>query len=131
MLDKKIIADLESLTDWQDRYQTIIEAGEALPPFPAAYQNDQHKVKGCMSNVWLIAEEKDGHFVFNGTSDALIVKGLVALLLSIANHKTRAELQQIDFENIFSRIKLSEHLSQTRRNGFAALIQKIKTFAAG
>ncbi|MDI9314163.1 MAG: SufE family protein [Hydrotalea sp.] len=130
MPSEQILSDLETLTDWQDRYQTIIEAGEQLPPFPAALQTEQNKVTGCMSNVWLTAEQRDGKFFFHGTSDAVIVKGLVALALAVANGKTRAELQQLDFEKTFARINLAEHLSQTRRNGFSSLLKKIKTLTA-
>ncbi|MGI9460971.1 MAG: SufE family protein [Alphaproteobacteria bacterium] len=129
MLNKQIITDLESLTNWQDRYQTIIEAGEALPVFPEKWQTEQNKVTGCMSNVWLVANEKNGQFFFHGTSDAMIVKGLIALTLTIANGKTKDQLQQLDFEKTFASIKLTEHLSQTRRNGFYALTRKIKNLA--
>ncbi|MCX8515761.1 MAG: SufE family protein [Alphaproteobacteria bacterium] len=126
MNEPSIISDLKHLPDWQDRYQTIIEFGQQLEPFPDHWRTAEHFVKGCMSQVWLAAEEKDGRFAFYGDSDALIVKGLVALVIAVCNHKTRAELQQTDIEKIFTSIHLSEHLSPTRRNGFAALVGRIK-----
>ena len=128
--NEQILTDLAALTNWQDRYQTIIEAGEQLPPFARDLQIDKNKVTGCMSNVWLTMQEKDGKFFFSGTSDAVIVKGLVALVLALANGKSRDELQQMDFEKSFARINLAENLSQTRRNGFSALLKKIKNLTA-
>lgn len=128
--------DIEELTDnfelldnWEDRYRYIIELGERLEPFPDEFRTEEWKVKGCQSQVWLVPQKRDGKIYFIGDSDAMIVKGLIAITLMIYSGKTAAEIKALDVEPIFSRLKLQEHLSPSRRNGLLAMTDKIRFYA--
>lgn len=115
-----------SFLDWEDRYRYLIELGEGLDPLPEAYHTDEYKVDGCMSQVWLFPICKDGVYTFLADSDALIVKGLIAVILSAYSGKTASEIQQVPIEKIFVDLGLEAHLSPTRRNGFFSMVNKIK-----
>lgn len=128
--------DIEELTDnfelldnWEDRYRYIIELGERLEPFPDEFRTEEWKVKGCQSQVWLVPQKRDGKIYFIGDSDAMIVKGLIAITLMIYSGKTAAEIKALDVEPNFSRLKLQEHLSPSRRNGLLAMTDKIRFYA--
>ncbi len=129
--------DIEELTDnfefldsWEDKYRYIIELGEKLPPMDEKYHTDDWKVQGCQSQVWLVpAKDKDGKITFIGDSDAMIVKGLIAIVLMIFNHKSPSEIKAVAVEDIFAKLKLEEHLSPSRRNGLLSMIDKIKNYA--
>ncbi len=128
--------DIEELTDnfelldnWEDRYRYIIELGEQLEPFSDGFRTEEWKVKGCQSQVWLVPQKRDGKIYFIGDSDAMIVKGLIAITLMIYSGKTAAEIKALDVEPIFSRLKLQEHLSPSRRNGLLAMTDKIRFYA--
>lgn len=128
--------DIEELTDnfelldnWEDRYRYIIELGERLEPFPDEFRTEEWKVKGCQSQVWLVPQKRDGKIYFIGDSDAMIVKGLIAITLMIYSGKTAAEIKALDVEPIFSRLNLQEHLSPSRRNGLLAMTDKIRFYA--
>jgi cysteine desulfuration protein SufE len=126
----RIISDFEFLDDWEERYRYIIELGRTLKPLPAADHTDANKVRGCASQVWLTtaSERKGGepvlHFV--GDSDALIVRGLVAIALALFDGKTPAEIRAIDANALFDRLCLREHLTAQRSNGLRALVDRIK-----
>jgi cysteine desulfuration protein SufE len=115
--------------DWEDRYRYIIDLGKKLPNLPQADRNDQNRVEGCVSQVWLTCEEKGGKYFFKADSDAFIVKGLASILITIYSGKSEYEIKQMPIEDIFAKLDLGEHLSPTRRNGFFAMVQKIQSLS--
>ena len=121
--------ELAMFDDWMDRYQFIIEFGRKLPPFPEDWANDDHRVPGCQSRVWMEAQLRDGKLYFAGASDAAIVSGLVALLLRVYSGRSPAEI--IATDPVFLRdFGLLEALSTNRGNGIAAMARKIRQRAA-
>lgn len=124
-----LIENFEFLDSWEDRYRYIIELGEKLPPLESGYHTDEWKVKGCQSQVWLVPEKKENAVNFYGDSDAMIVKGLIAIVLMIYSGKTPAEIKNINIDDIFTQLGLHEHLSPSRRNGLEAMIEKIRHYA--
>jgi len=130
-----IIDDFEYLDDWEDRYRYIIEIGKALPEMPKSEQIDANKVRGCASQVWLVAETEPGEpgdpvMIFRGDSDAHIVRGLVAVVLAANSGKKASEVEQLDETALLSRLGLAEHLSAQRANGLRSMIMRIKAHAA-
>ncbi len=129
-----IVADFSFLDNWEDRYRYVIELGRALEPIPDVARNDANKVRGCASQVWLDTTFVDGPagriLHFTGDSDALIVRGLVAVALAIFNDKPPQDIRQIDAEAIFTGLQLREHLTAQRSNGLRALVDRIKADAA-
>ena len=124
-----IAEELELFDDWMDRYQHIIDLGKKLPPFPEAWQNDDHRVPGCQSKVWFEATMRDGKLYFAGASDAAIVAGLVALLLRVYSGRTPAEIGATD--PVFLKdLGLLEALSTNRGNGIASMARKVREVAA-
>jgi cysteine desulfuration protein SufE len=121
--------ELEVFDDWMDRYQFIIEMGRKLPPFPEAWANDDHRVPGCQSKVWMEAISRDGRLYFAGASDAAIVSGLVALLLRVYTGRTPAEILATD-PVFLKELGLLEALSTNRGNGIAAMARKLRERAA-
>jgi len=121
--------DLDIFDDWMDRYQFIIEMGRTLPPFPAAWMNDAHRVPGCQSQVWMETALHDGHMFIAGASDAAIVSGLVALLLRVYSGRSLAEIAQTD-PVFLKELGLIEALSSNRGNGVASMAQAIRRAAA-
>jgi cysteine desulfuration protein SufE len=129
----ELIEDFEFLDDWEDRYAYLIDLGKQLKALPDQYKTDEYRVKGCTSQVWLIhsQSEVNGELVhhYSADSDAFIVRGLVAIVLSAYSGKTSTEIEQIDLATLFSKIGLERNLSVSRRNGFAAMIAKVKAWA--
>ena len=117
--------NFDFLDDWEEKYRYLIDLGKELPPFSKSDKTEENKVTGCMSQVWITSFEKDGHLYFKADSDALIVKGLIALILSIYSGKTPKEILEINLEELFTSLGLEENLSPTRRNGFFSMRQKI------
>ena len=126
----ELIENFSFLEDWEDRYSYLIELGRNLPPLDEADKNDQSKVEGCMSQVWLKTEIDGDVLTFDGESDAHIVRGLIAVLQIILSGKTKKEIQETDVEAIFKQLGLESHLSPTRRNGFFAMVERIRSEAA-
>lgn len=126
----KILSDFVVLEDWEDRYGYLIELGMELPPLPEAYRVPENKVPGCTSQVWLVASWPEDKLQLAMDSDAMIVKGLLALLHAAYVGKTRAEVQEIDVQTLFQELDLEQHLTINRRNGFAAVNQYIQATAA-
>ncbi len=123
----EIQSNFEFLDDWEDKYRYLIELGEGLAPFPDAYRTDTYKVDGCMSQVWLYADQdQQGVYHLQADSDALIVKGLIAVILSAFSGKTVQQIAQVPIDEIFEKLGLSTHLSPTRRNGFFAMVERIR-----
>ena len=127
---EELIDNFAFFVTWEDKYRYLIELGEKLSPLPDELLTEEWKVKGCQSQVWLIPQKNDsGKLSFLGTSDAMIVKGLIYIVLSIYNNLSSDEILQVDIDDIFSRLGLHEHLSPSRRNGLEAMIEKIKYYA--
>lgn len=119
------------LDDWEDRYRHLIELGKALPELPAALRTATTKVEGCTSQVWLVPVIRDGIFDFQGDSDALIVRGLVAVLHALYSGVPCARVATIDAPAELARLGLAEHLSAQRSNGLRAMVARIRQHAAG
>ena len=120
------------LLSWEDRYRYLIQLGRKLEPYPEQFRDEDHLVPGCMSQVWLVSEldENDRDTLeFRADSDALIVKGLTALLLMFYSNKNPEEILSTDIEGLFERLDLTQHLSVNRRNGFYSMSRKIKELA--
>lgn len=129
-MDMEELADNFSLLDgWEDKYAYIIELGGRLEPLPAEFHSEEWKVRGCQSQVWLVPSVSDGKIHFRGDSDALIVKGLIAIVLMIYSDKTAQEIKEIAVDEIFAKLGLQEHLSPSRRNGLFSMVEKIKYYA--
>jgi cysteine desulfuration protein SufE len=127
-IQQEIIAEFSMFDDWMDKYSHLIEMGNQLEPMNAESKVDQNVIKGCQSQVWINAEQRDGKLYFEGESDALIVKGMVALMLRVVNGQPASDIMNTDFHFI-DKIGLKEHLSPTRSNGLLAMIKQIKLYA--
>jgi len=130
----EIIENMEFLDNWEDKYKYIIELGQAINDFPEDLRNTNTKVNGCVSQVWLhstasINSQNEKLINFIGDSDAFIVKGLIAILISIYTDKKPNEILEIDPQDIFKKFGLEEHLSPQRSNGLVSMIQRIKNDA--
>lgn len=122
--------DFSLIDDWEDRYRYVIELGDALEPLPDADQTDANKVRGCVSQVWLktdiAAGSKDPVIHFTGTSDAHIVRGLVAILLALFSGRPASEIVATDAEAVLRDLGLDEHLTPQRSNGLRSMVTRIK-----
>ncbi len=127
-IQQEIIEEFSIYEDWMDKYSYLIELGNDLTDLDPKDKNDQNLIKGCQSRVWLVAEMKDGKIYFRGESDAVIVKGLVALLLRVVSGRTPQELMDSDLHFIDD-LDLKQHLSPTRSNGLLAMIKQIRLYA--
>lgn len=127
--EAEIAEEFAFFDDWKDKYSYIIDLGRNLPAFPEKWKTDGNKVSGCQSQVWFVAEEKDGRLFFHAISDAAIVSGLIALLLRVYSGREPATIMQAEPEFI-TRIGLADHLSPTRSNGLFAMIRAIRNLAA-
>lgn len=125
-----LIETFAQLPDWEDKYAYLIDMGKKLPPMPDSLKVDEVLVPGCTSRVWMIAasQDKNGEtqFHFTADSDASIVKGLVAVLLSLVQDKTWEQIHGVDVAEIFGRLGLAEHLTPSRRNGFFAMVERVR-----
>jgi len=126
---QEILDDLAFFDDWEERYKYIIELGRELPAFDEALQTPARLVKGCQSNVWLDVELRDDSLYFRVTSDAIIVRGLLALVMAAYNNRTAAQIRAFDIEAYFQQLDLEQHLSPTRGNGLRAIVAKIQAIA--
>ncbi len=126
----EIIDEFEVFDEWLERYQLLVDYGKELVkhPMPEADKNDRNKIDGCQSTVWFTASLQDGKIHYQGDSDAILVKGIVALLLRVLNDHTPKEILDADLYFI-DRIGLREHLSPTRSNGIAAMLKQMRLFA--
>ena len=121
-----IVEDFEFLEDWEDRYRMVIEMGKDMAPMDDALKVPATKVDGCASQVWIHPEVKEGRFDFQGDSDAMIVRGLIALLHTLYSGLPPAEAAQVDAKAELTRLGLEENLSSQRSNGLRAMIQRLK-----
>lgn len=126
-----IVEDFEFLDDWEDRYRYVIEQGKAMDPLDEALKVPATKVDGCASQVWLHPVIAGGVFRFDGDSDALIVRGLIAVLRALYNDLPVGAVAQVNARAELERLGLNEHLSAQRSNGLRAMIERIHTVAGG
>jgi cysteine desulfuration protein SufE len=124
---EEVVEDFEFLDDWEDRYRMVIEMGKAMEPLPEALKVPATRVEGCASQVWLHMEPESEVFHFKGDSDALIVKGLIALLHRLYDGLPVGELPSVDARAELGRLGLNDHLSAQRSNGLRAMIERIQT----
>lgn len=127
---EELVEDFEFLDDWEDRYRHVIDQGKAMEPLAEALRVPATKVEGCASQVWLHAEFDAGRLHFDGASDAMIVSGLIAVLRSLYNGLTPAEVVAVDARAEMARLGLNDHLSAQRSNGLRAMIERIRETAA-
>lgn len=130
---ESIIDDFDLLDDWEDKYRYVIELGRELPAMPDDDKNDNNRVHGCVSQVWLVANAGNDNgptVAFRGDSDAHIVRGLVAIMLAALSGKRAEEIVAFDAEALFRRIGLDSHLSPQRSNGLRAMVDRMKAEAA-
>lgn len=128
-IQDEIIEEFEGLTDWMDRYAYIIELGGQLPEISESYKTPENLIEGCQSRVWIHAElNGDGEVVFEADSDAMIVKGIVALLLRVLSSQKPEDILDSELYFIDS-IGLKEHLSPTRSNGLVAMVKQMRMYA--
>ncbi|MAU41421.1 MAG: cysteine desulfuration protein SufE [Kordiimonas sp.] len=125
-----VLDTFEFLDDWEERYKYLIDLGRKLPEMDGADKIEENRVHGCTSRVWLTHHMKDGQVIFNGESDAHIVRGLVSLLLMIYSDKTPDEIISTDAKAILNQLGLEKHLSPMRTNGLFSMMEKIKSIAA-
>jgi cysteine desulfuration protein SufE len=126
----EIAENLSFLNDWEDRYKYIIELGQALPPLADDEKNAVNKVHGCVSQVWLVSERDGTALRYRGESDALIVRGLVAVLISLYSGRPAREIADTDAIAIFDELGLREHLTTQRSNGLVAMVNRIRSEAS-
>lgn len=127
-IQDEIIEEFSGFDDWMDRYSLLIEYGNDLAPFPAADRTEQNLIDGCQSKVWFTARVEDGKIIYAGDSDAILVKGIVALLIHVLSGHTAKEVLDADLYFI-DRIQLREHLSPTRSNGLVAMLKQMRDYA--
>lgn len=129
-----LISDFELLDDWEDRYRHLIELGRAVPAMEDAFKTPATKVMGCASQVWInsrvVEDDKGKHLLLQGDSDALIVKGLIAIVLMMFAPMTLPEIIASDAAAIFAKLGLKDHLTPQRSNGLASMVARIKADAA-
>lgn len=127
-IQDEIIEDFSFTDDWVDRYTMLIDYGKDLPPFPEELRTQQNLIDGCQSQVWFTADLQNGCVLYRADSDALLVKGIVALLLRVLSGQPAKEIINADLYFI-DRIGLKEHLSPTRSNGLNAMLHQMKLYA--
>ena len=130
-IQDEIIEEFSQLDDWMDRYELIIDYGKSLTPLPDADKTDRNLIDGCQSKVWFTAEldnSQEPKVIYHGDSDAILVKGIVALLVKVLSGHTPKEIVDADLYFI-DKINLREHLSPTRSNGLAAMLKQMNLFA--
>ncbi len=129
-----IAENFEFLDDWEDRYRFVIDLGKAMPPLDPAFRVAATKVDGCASQVWIMPEIEghgaDAVFRFQGDSDAMIVRGLVAILTALFNGLTVAEVLQVNAAEELERLGLNDHLSAQRSNGLRSMVERIRKIAS-
>ena len=128
LIQDEIIEEFTSFDDWMDRYSLLIDYGNGLEPFPEEDKNDENLIDGCQSKVWFTAQMQDGKVIYRGDSDAILVKGIVALLIRVLSGHTPEEIvnEQLYF---IDEIQLREHLSPTRSNGLNAMLRRMIEYA--
>lgn len=127
-LQDEVVEEFNEFTDWMDKYQMLIDLGNDLKPLEEKYKNEQNLIDGCQSRVWLQCDYLDGRLVFTADSDALITKGIIALLIRVLSGHTPQEILDADLYFI-EEIGLRQHLSPTRSNGLLSMVKQIKSYS--
>lgn len=123
----EIVEEFELFDDWDGKYEYLIDLGKKLPPLRPEQKTDENLIKGCQSRVWLDAHLQDDKLVFEGDSDAMIVKGLVALLIRVLSGHRPGQVAAADLD-FLEKVGLQQHLAQTRANGLAAMVKQMKAY---
>ncbi|MBE6334652.1 MAG: SufE family protein [Bacteroidales bacterium] len=126
-IEQEIIDEFSMFDDWMDKYEYIIELGKDMESFPAEMRTEENLIKGCQSQVWFVAEEHDGKLYFKADGDAIITKGLAALMIKVFSGQSAADIVKAELTFI-DEIGLSQHLSPTRSNGLLAMVKQIKMY---
>jgi len=127
-IQDEIIDEFSMFDEWDERYQYVIDLGKSLPLIDEQYKTDSNIIKGCQSKVWLHADKKDGNVVFTADSDAILTKGLIAIMIRVFSNQKPEAILEADTKFIDD-IGLKEHLSATRANGLVSMIKQIKMYA--
>jgi cysteine desulfuration protein SufE len=127
-IEDEIVDEFFLFDNWEDKYEYIIDLGKKLEPLASEYKIDENKIKGCQSQVWLVANEDSGRIFFKADSDAVIVRGLVSMLIRVLSGHTPQEIinAKLDFIN---KIGMTTHLAQTRSNGLLSMVKQMKNYA--
>lgn len=126
---RELIEEFGLFDDWMDRYQYLIDLGRRLPEFPDELRTDEHRIRGCQSQVWFVPEKRDGRLYFQAISDAAIVSGLIALLLRLYSGREPRDILDTP-PDFVDALELQSHLSPTRSNGLSSMLEAIRGFAA-
>ena len=126
--ERAIIDEFALFDDWMGKYEYLIELGNSLPLIEDDYKTDDYKIKGCQSQVWLRSEYRDGRVFYKADSDALITKGLIALLIRVVSDQTPEQIAEAEL-SFLDVIGLKEHLSPTRKNGLSSMVKQMKLYA--
>ena len=126
---QELIEEFGLFDDWMDRYQYLIDLGRRLPEFPDELRTDEHRIRGCQSQVWFVPEKRDGRLYFQAISDAAIVSGLIALLLRLYSGREPRDILDTP-PDFVEALELQSHLSPTRSNGLSSMLEAIRGFAA-
>lgn len=130
MTTDELIDNFSFIDSWEDRYKYLIELGNQLPHLPDEKKTDEWKVPGCQSQVWIVPHFENASVWFEGDSDAIIVRGIIAVVLVIFKDKPAQEILDVDVEEIFDRMGLREHITPNRRSGMLSMVDKIRYYAA-
>ena len=127
-IQNEIISEFDMFNDWTEKYEYIIDLGKSLPVIKTKYKTQENIIRGCQSKVWLYAENIDNKLIFTADSDAIITKGIIAILIRTFSNQSAEEIINAKTDFI-EKIGLKEHLSQTRANGLSSMIKQIKLYA--
>ncbi|MGL4364844.1 MAG: SufE family protein, partial [Bacteroidales bacterium] len=127
-IEAELIEEFSLFEDWTDKYQYIIEMGQTLPSLSEEEKTEQNIIKGCQSLVWLVSEQKDGLVIYRADGDAIIAKGLIAMLIRVLSHHTAAEIVSTEL-SFLEATGLQEHLSPNRANGLSSMVKRMLSFA--
>ena len=125
----ELIENFSFFENWEEKYQYVIDLGHKLEPLDESFKTEEWKIKGCQSQVWLVPQFAGGRIHFKGDSDAILVRGIIAIVLMIYNDKTPEEIKSIEVTEIFAKLGLEENLTPSRRNGMLSMVSKIKEYA--
>lgn len=125
----ELIENFSFFENWEEKYQYVIDLGRKLEPLDDSFKTEQWKVQGCQSQVWLVPQINNGVFHFLGDSDAILVRGIIAIVFAVYNDKTAEDIKKVDITEIFAKLGLEENLTPSRRNGMMSMVAKIKEYA--
>ena len=129
-IQNEIISEFDMFNDWTEKYEYIIDLGKSLPVIKTKYKTQENIIRGCQSKVWLYAENIDNKLIFTADSDAIITKGIIAILIRVFSNQSPKDIVDAKADFI-EEIGLKQHLSQTRANGLSSMIKQIKLYAVG